>query len=66
MKVVIRQPQRRELLIQGDRTVAAILKDLDVNPESHIVIQGKRLLTRDTLVRDEDTVEILSAISGGA
>ena len=66
MKVVIRQPQRHEVLIQGDRTVAALLKDLGVNPESHIVIQGKRLLTRDALVRDEETVEVLSAISGGA
>ena len=66
MKVIVRQPKRREIELPGDRQVRDILKALDLNPETFIVIQGRTLLTRDTLVRDGETVEILSAISGGA
>ena len=66
MKVIVRKPKRREIELPGDRHVNDILKALDLNPETFIVIQGRTLLTRDTLIRDGETVEILSAISGGA
>ncbi len=65
MKVIIRQP-RREVAMQGGRQVSDIMKELQLNPENFIAIQGKMLLTRDSFVKDEETIEILSAISGGA
>lgn len=65
MDVIIRNPVRRELQLQGSRRVKQLLKELDLNPESHIVIRGESLLTGDEILRDEDRVEILSAISGG-
>ena len=65
MDVIIRNPVRRELQLQGSRRVKQLLKELDLNPEAHIVIRGESLLTSDEMLRDEDRVEILSAISGG-
>ena len=65
MDVIIRNPVRRELRIEGRRRVKQLLKELDLNPESHIVIRGDSLLTSDEMLHDEDRVEILSAISGG-
>ncbi len=50
----------------GNRQVQAILKELDLNPETVIVVQGGVLLTRDAYVKDEETIEVISAISGGA
>jgi sulfur carrier protein len=64
MDVIIRNPVRRELRIEGRRRVKQLLKELDLNPESHIVIRGESLLISDEMLRDEDRVEILSAISG--
>lgn len=66
MKVTIRGPRRKELELQGDWHVKDLLKRLDLNPENFIVIQGQRLLTRDALVKNDESIEILSAISGGA
>ncbi|MBM4405808.1 MAG: thiamine biosynthesis protein ThiS [Chloroflexi bacterium] len=66
MKVIIRQPRRREVAIQGGRQVSDIMKELQLNPENFIAIQGRVLLTRDAFVKDDETIEILSAISGGA
>jgi hypothetical protein len=47
MKVIVRNPKRRELDLPGNRQV-------------------RDVLTRDSHVRDEDTIEVISAISGGA
>ena len=66
MKVIIRNPKRREIELRGERQVKDVLRELALNPESIIVVLGKRLLTRDAFVREEDTIEVISAISGGA
>ena len=66
MKVVIRYPKRHEVEVAGRRRLQDILKELNLNPETVIVVQGKTLLTRDTMLGEEDTIEVLSAISGGA
>jgi sulfur carrier protein len=54
-----------EKQMEGRRHVAALLRELGFNPESHLVIRNGQLLTRDDMVREDDTVEILSTISGG-
>ncbi len=66
MKVIIRQPRRRELEVAGNRQLKDILRELDLNSEAIVVLSGSDLLTRDAFVRDEDTIEVISAISGGA
>ena len=65
MKVIIRNPRRRELEVEGSRRVDALIKELHLNPEQVLVIRDDDLLTRDVMIRNDDTVEIVSAISGG-
>jgi sulfur carrier protein len=66
MKVIIRNPQRRELELAGSRRVDALIQELGLNPEQVLVIRNGDLLTRDVMVRDGETVEVVSAISGGS
>ena len=65
MKVVLRNP-RREVEIRGPLTVDALLRRLELNPESVLVIDGDELVTRDARLDDATTVEIRPVISGGA
>ncbi len=65
MKVVIRNPRRREVELHGRKRVIDILRELDLNQETHIVIRGQELLTRDDWVAEDDSIEVVSAISGG-
>jgi|GraSoiStandDraft_32_1057276.scaffolds.fasta_scaffold2385001_2 sulfur carrier protein len=64
MLVVLRNP-RREIEVAGPLTVEALLRRLEVNPESVLVIAGDELVTRDTRLRDDERVEIRPVISGG-
>jgi sulfur carrier protein len=65
MKVLLRNP-RRELELPAPRTVEQLLRDLDVVPESVLVIRNDTLATRDERLVDADTVEIRPVVSGGA
>ena len=64
MKVVLRNP-RREVEVAGGRRVKDVLKDLDVLPETVIVIRGDSLITADQIVADDDTIELRPVMSGG-
>ena len=65
MKLVLRNP-RRELDVAAPRTVGQLLTDLDVVPESVLVIRNETLATRDERLHDDDVVEIRPVVSGGA
>ena len=65
MKVLLRNP-RREVEVKGGRRVKDVLKDLDVVPESVIVIRGDTLITADQVVDDADTIELRPVMSGGS
>ena len=65
MKVVLRQPSRH-IEVPGPIRVEALLADLAVNRESVLVIVDGTLVTSDTVVADDATVEIRPVISGGA
>ena len=65
MRITIHNPVHKELALDGKRRVSKLLEELQLNPETHLVIRDGELLTRDDILRDEDNVEILSAISGG-
>ncbi len=64
MKVVLRQPPR-EVELSGPLSVRAVLRALEVVPESVLVIRGEELLLSDDVVADEDTIELRPVISGG-
>jgi sulfur carrier protein len=65
MRVLIRRP-RREVELPGRRRVREILKELQINPETVIVVRGETLLTSDDVVAEEERIEVIPAISGGA
>lgn len=65
MKIYIPLPQPRTLELHGHRSVQSILRELDLNPESVLVIKGDTLLTADTVVEEDEEIEVRPAISGG-
>ena len=66
VKVIIRNPKRREIDLDGKGwRVQDVLRQLDLNPESVLVVRAGELLTRDERLSADDTIEVLSAISGG-
>ncbi len=65
MKVVLRTPEREERELRGPLKVRDLLMRLGIVPEGVVVARGDELLTLDDEVRDEDTVEVISAVSGG-
>ena len=65
MKVILRNPHK-ELELPGRRRVKELLRDLNVLPDTVLVIRGKELLTSDSVVTEEDVIEVRPVISGGA
>lgn len=51
--------------IAGSHTVKEILKRLDINPESVLVIRDKKILTPDVVVKEDEEIEVWPVISGG-
>jgi sulfur carrier protein len=62
--VLLRNP-RREVDIDGGRTVRSLLAELGLDRESHLVIRNGTLVPGDARLDDADTVEIRPVISGG-
>lgn len=65
MKVMLRNP-RRELEVEGRRTVNSLLAELGMPRESHLVIRNGTLVPGDADLGPDDVVEIRPVISGGA
>ena len=65
MKVVLRTPEREERTLSGPKRVREILEELGIDPEGVIVARGEELLTLDETVADDETIEVISAVSGG-
>lgn len=49
-----------------DMTVRELLEELNLSPESTIVVKGDEVLTEDEKLSKDDEVRIISAISGGS
>jgi sulfur carrier protein len=64
MKVMLNHPVR-EVEVKGPRRVREVLKELNLLPESVLVVRGDDLVTEDELLKDEDRIEIRPVISGG-
>lgn len=65
MRVTLRNPDR-VVDVDGARTVADMLRALDIVPEAVLVIRDATLLTRDERLEDTDQVEVRPVLSGGA
>lgn len=65
MRVKLRNPDRT-VEVTGPRVVSALLAELQIVPETVLVIRDATLLTRDEGLHDEDEVEIRPVLSGGS
>jgi sulfur carrier protein ThiS len=65
VKVRLRNPDR-VVEVAGPKTVLDLLRELDIVPESVLVIREATLLTRDESVLDEDEIEVRPVLSGGS
>ena len=65
MKVVLRNP-RREVEVPGNRRVKDVLRELNILPETVLVIRGDDLITADQQVHEGDTIELRPVMSGGS
>lgn len=51
--------------VDGPITVGKLLRRLDINRESVLVIKGDTLLVGDSVLEQDDEIEIRPVISGG-
>jgi len=64
MKVFIEKEQK-ELEIKFQGTVEQLLKQIEVNSETVLVVKANEILTQDEILQDADEIKLLSVISGG-
>jgi len=62
---MLRNP-RREVEVAGNRRVKDVLRELEILPETVLVIRGDELITADQVVAEADTIELRPVMSGGA
>jgi len=58
-----REQTTEEISFSG--TVDELLKKLDINPETVLVLRAEEILTEDEILDNEDKIEILNVVSGG-
>lgn len=51
--------------LRGGMTVRAAIEKVGLEPEAVLVVRNGKLVTDDTLLKDDDEVKLLAAISGG-
>ncbi len=65
MKVKLRNPDR-VVEVSGPHNVVSLLRELQIVPESVLVIRDSTLLTRDERLEESDELEVRPVLSGGA
>ena len=50
----------------GGRRVKEILRELEILPETVLVIRGDTMVTADQVVTDDDVIELRPVMSGGS
>jgi sulfur carrier protein ThiS len=65
VKVALRNPDRT-VEVNGPKTVLDLLKQLEIVPESVLVIRDSTLLTRDERLGPTDELEVRPVLSGGS
>lgn len=64
MKILLHHPPR-ETALAGPKQVWQVLRELEILPDTVLVIRGDTLIADDEMVGDQDTIEVRPVISGG-
>lgn len=56
---------RKIINLKGNKRVKEVLKELNLNPETVLVVREDELLTEDTQLYESDNIKIIHVISGG-
>lgn len=64
MNILLRNP-RRTIEVGGPKTVSALLDELGLAREAHLVIRNGTLVPGDERLDDSDSIEVRPVISGG-
>jgi len=64
MKILLHHPPR-EAALKGPKKVLQVLRELEILPDTVLVIRGEELIAEDEIVDDSDTIEVRPVISGG-
>jgi len=64
MKVALRNPDR-EFEVAGGRLVREVLADLEIDPDTVLIIRDGELITRHERLAEADRIEVRPVISGG-
>ena len=51
--------------VKAGSTLLSALKKLEILPESVICVRGGELITEDSILKDGETIKLVSVISGG-
>jgi sulfur carrier protein len=62
--VKLRHPTR-EMVVDGPISVVKLLRQLDLNRESVLLVRNGELVPGDSMLEPEDVIEIRPVISGG-
>lgn len=65
MKIILQISDEKEHYFHKKMKVSTILRELQLNPESVLVIKGNELLTSEDWIEKEDEIKIRGVISGG-
>ncbi len=57
--------ENREIEFPGRKKVRHILRELDLNPEEVVVLKDGEPITEDTMIREDEEIEILIVVSRG-
>lgn len=57
--------KNKEVEVKGPKTVINLAKELNITLEANVFIRNGEIVAPDDILNDEDTIEIISAVSGG-
>lgn len=65
INIFIEKENRTDTVNFNKSLVSDLLKEMNINPETVIVVRSGEVLTEKEILQDKDKIELLSVISGG-
>lgn len=64
MKVIF-VGKNKEIEVKGPKSALSLAKELGISLEANVFIKNGDIVAPDDVLSDNDTIEIISAVSGG-